>query len=146
MNDSRSQPEGPRAALRQRWLARAAAAFDLMFDPRYQDQLASFDPREQRAVELSRDLTAWLLQQHVTIDPQARPDESQPIVCPKCGRPGRRVTGPGEPLPERRLTTLAGDVALPREQWRCTTCRVAFFPPGPGVAPGDRGLQPERPA
>src|SRR5262249_8754068 len=59
MNDSRSQPEDPRAALRRRWLAHAAAAFDLLFDPRYQDQLVSFDQREQRAVELGRDLTAW---------------------------------------------------------------------------------------
>jgi hypothetical protein len=146
MNDSRSQPEDPRTVLRQRWLAHAAAAFDLMFDPGYQDQLVSFDQREQRAVELSRDLTAWLLQQHVNTDPRARPDESRPIVCPKCGRPGRRVTGPGEALPERRLTTLAGEVALHREKWRCTTCRVVFFPPGPDVAPGYRGLQPDRPA
>jgi hypothetical protein len=146
MSDSRSQPDDPRAALRQRWLAHAAAAFDLMFDPQYQEQLVSFDQREQRAVELSRDLTAWLLQQHVNVDLQARPDESQLIVCPKCGRPGRRVTGPGEPMPERRLTTLAGEVALHREKWRCTTCRVVFFPPGPEAAPGYRGLQPERPA
>jgi hypothetical protein len=146
MSDSRSQPDDPRAALRQRWLAHAAAAFDLMFDPQYQEQLVSFDQREQRAVELSRDLTVWLLEQHVNIDLQARPDESQLIVCPKCGRPGRRVTGPGEPMPERRLTTLAGEVALHREKWRCTTCRVVFFPPGPEAAPGYRGLQPERPA
>jgi hypothetical protein len=146
MNDSRSQPEHPHAALRHRWLAHAAAAFDLMFDPQYQDQLVSFDQREQRAVELSRDLTAWLLQEHVNTDPQVRPDESQRIVCPKCGRPGRRVTGPGEPLPQRRLTTLSGEVAFRREKWWCTTCRVVFFPPGPEVAPGYRGLQPDRPA
>jgi hypothetical protein len=114
MNDSRSQPESPHAALRQRWLAHAAAAFDLMFDPRYQDQLVTFDQREQRAAEPSRDLTAWLLQQHVDTDPQARPDQSQRIVCPKCGRSGRRVTGPGEPLPQRQRTTLAGEGAFSR--------------------------------
>jgi rubredoxin len=80
------------------------------------------------------------------MDPQARPAEHQHILCPKCGRPGRRVTGPGEPLPQRRLTTLAGAVTLSREKWRCTTCRVVFFPPGPDVAARDRGLQPGRPA
>jgi hypothetical protein len=79
-----------------------------MFDPQYRDQLVTFDPREQRAVELSRYLTGWLLQQHVNTDPLTRPEESQPIICPKCGRPGRRVTGPDEPLPQRRLTALAG--------------------------------------
>jgi hypothetical protein len=106
----------------------------------------TFDQREQRAVELSRDLTVWLLQQHVNADAGGRPDESQRIVCPKCGRPGRRVTGLGEPLPKRRLTTLAGEVTLTREQWRCATCRVVFFPLGSEVGAGDRGLQSHRPA
>ena len=123
MNNSRPQPDQPHEALRQRWLVHAATAFDLMFDSRYQDQLVT-----------------------VNIDSEVRRDESQRIVCPKCGRPGQRVTGPGEPLPKRRLTTLAGEVILNREQWRCTTCRVVFFPPGSEVAPGDRGLQPDRPA
>jgi hypothetical protein len=146
MNDSSSPPEDSQEALRRRWLDHAAAAFDLMFDPRCQDQLVTFDQREQRAVELSRDLTAWLLQQHLNADSAVRPEESPHIVCPKCGRPGRRVTGPDEPLPKRRLTTLAGEVILNREQWRCTTCRVVFFPLGSEVAIEYRGLQPDRPA
>ena len=146
MSNSQPRPDHPHETLRQRWLAHAAAAFDLMFDPQYQDQLVTFDQREQRAVELSRDLTIWLLQQHVNTDAGARPDQSQRILCPKCGRPSRRVTGPGEELQKRRLTTLVGEVALSREQWRCTTCRVVFFPPGSEVALGYRGLQPDRPA
>jgi hypothetical protein len=72
MNNSRPQPDQPHEALRQRWLVHAATAFDLMFDSRYQDQLVTFDQREQRAVELSRDLTVWLLQQHVNIRGPAR--------------------------------------------------------------------------
>ena len=140
MNHSPPQPDHPHQALRQRWLAHTAAAFDLMFDPLYQDQLVTFDQREQRAVELSRDLTVWLLQQHVHTDPLAQPDQSQRIVCPRCSRPGRRATGPGEPLPQRRLTTLVGEVAFHREKWQCTTCRVVFFPPRRQAPPGDRGL------
>jgi hypothetical protein len=31
-------------------------------------------------------------------------------------------------------------VTLNRERWRCTTCRVVFFPLGPEAAPGHRGL------
>jgi len=106
----------------------------------------TFDRGEPRAAGLIRDLTAWLLQQHLNTDSAVRPEESPHILCPKCRRPGRRVTGPGQPLPKRRLTTLAGEVTLTRERWRCTTCRVVFFPPGSEAAPGDRGLQPDRPA
>jgi hypothetical protein len=131
MNDAPPGPAPQREALRQRWLAHAAAAFDLMFDPQSRDQLVTFDQREERACELGRDLTAWLLQQHVNADALARPAEHQPPACPKCGRPGRWVTGPEEPLPQRRITTLAGEVVLHRQRWRCPTCRVVFFPPGP---------------
>ena len=146
MNDAQPVPDPRREELRRRFLAHAGAAFDLMFRPEYQDQLASFDQREQRADELGRDLSAWLLQQHANTDPRARPDPQQPPTCPKCGRPGHPVTQPDDPLPQRRVTTLTGEVTLQREQWRCTTCRVVFFPLGPGAGPGHRGLPPRRPA
>ncbi len=140
MNDTSPTPDPRREELRRRWLEQAAAAFDLMFDPPLQDQLVTFDQREQRAYELGQDLTAWLLQQHVNADAQAAPPQHQPPACPKCGRPGQPLTGPDDPLPQRRLTTRAGEITLQREQWRCTTCRVVFFPPGPPVAFGDGGL------
>jgi hypothetical protein len=146
MNDEQPCPDSARQQLRQRWLVHAAAAFDLMVDPQYQDQLVTFDQREERAHDLGRDLTAWLVQQHANADPQVRPDPQQPPLCPKCRRPGRRVTGPDDPLPQRRLTTLDGEVVLAREQYRCTTCRVVFFPPGPQAPSGDGGVQPGRPA
>jgi hypothetical protein len=133
-------PDSRHAELRQRFLAHAAAAFDLMFDPRYQDQLVTFDQREERACELGRDLTAWLLERHTNADAQARPDEQQPLACPKCGRPGQRVTAAADPLPPRRVTSLTGEVTIQRAQWRCTTCRVVFFPPGPETPAGDRRL------
>lgn len=138
MNDTPATPDPRREELRQRFLSHAAAAFDLMFDPAYQEQLVTFDQREQRAGELGRDLTAWLLQRHAKADPQARPEVPPP--CPKCGRAGHRVTAAGQPLPQRQVTTLTGEVTLEREQWRCTTCRVVFFPPGPQAPLGDRGL------
>ena len=145
MSDPQPTPDAQREGLRQRWLDHAAAAFDLMFGPEYQDQLVSFDQREQRACELGQDLTTWLLQQHVNADAQARPDPSQAPTCPKCGRPGQRLTGPDEPVPKRRVTTRTGEVTLSRERWRCTTCRVVFFPLGPEAPARDRGLQPRRP-
>jgi hypothetical protein len=137
MSDPRPAPDPRHEDLRQRFLAHAAAAFDLMFEPHYQDQLVTFDQREERACELGRDLTAWLLQRHTNADPLARSEEQQPPACPKCGRPGRRVTAPEDPLPQRRVTSLAGEVTFQREQWRCTTCRVVFFPLRPETPVGD---------
>jgi hypothetical protein len=108
--------------------------------------LVTFDQREERAFELGRDLTTWLLQQHADADAQACPDGQPPPACPKCGRPGRRLTEPDLPLPKRQVTTQAGEVTLSRQKWRCTACRVVFFPPGPEAAAGDGGLQPRRAA
>ncbi len=140
MNDTQPAPQSCPQELRQRFLSHAAAAFDLMFDPQYQDQLVTFDQREERACELGRDLTLWLLQRHTNADPQVRPAEQQLPTCPKCQRPGQRVTASNDPLPPRRVTSLTGEVTFQREQWRCTTCRVVFFPLGPEAAPGDGGL------
>src|SRR4051794_38854261 len=108
MNDAQPQPANQREELRRRWLSHAAAAFDLMFDPSYQPELTTFDQRESRAVELGRDLTTWLIQQHANADDQVRPAEACPPTCPKCGQVGQRVTQPDQPLPKRPLTALTG--------------------------------------
>jgi hypothetical protein len=142
MNDAPAAPTPSAEERRRRFLAHAAAAYDLMFAPAYQDQLVTFDQREERACELGRDLTAWLLQQHANADPVAQPapEAVPPPSCPKCGRPGRWVTGPDEPPPARRLTTRTGAVTLHRHQARCTACRVVFFPPGPEAPARDGGV------
>src|ERR1700736_2582026 len=107
MNDAQPQPDRDSDPRRQRFLAFAAAAYDLMFDPQHQDQLVSFDQREQRADELGSDLVQWLLQQHLNADPAAQPQaDPQPALCPRCGQPGQRLTQPDDPLPQRTLTTL----------------------------------------
>jgi hypothetical protein len=140
MSDTPSAATDPREDLRRRWLAHAAAAFDLMFHPDHQPDLVTFDQREARACELGRDLTAWLIQQHANADDQARPMEGQPIPRPECGRPARRLTAAQGPPPSRRLTSLTGEVELRRDQWTCTTCRVVFSPPRPEASPGHRGV------
>ena len=66
--------------LRRRWLARAAAALDLMCDPQNENQVMTLDRREQRAVGLIRDLTVWLLPQHVHTASGAQSDNSRRIV------------------------------------------------------------------
>lgn len=131
-------------ALRTQWLRHAGAAFDLMSHAEHQGDLVTFDQRETRVVELLRDLGAWLLARQANADAAARPAADAAVACPKCGQAATRVTGPDEPLPPRRLTTLTGEVELRRQRWTCTTCRVVFFPPRRQAGPGHRGLQPRR--
>jgi len=131
MSDTPAASTDPREELRRRWLAHAAAAFDLMFHPDHQADLVTFDRREARACELGRDLSTWLVQQHANGDGLARPGADREVLCPKCGRPARRKADPGAAPPGRRLTGLSGEVELRRDQFLCTACRVVFFPPGP---------------
>jgi hypothetical protein len=125
---ARTAPD--RAELRRRFLAEAATAFDLMFSQAPDDDLITFAQREQRAHDLGQQLALALLQQHANADPRADPAPDAPPPCPRCRRPGRRVTGPDEPLPTRRLTATDGEVVLRRARYRCTACRAVFFPPG----------------
>jgi len=118
-----------RDELRRRFLAEAATAFDLMFSQAPDDDLITFAQREQRAHDLGQQLTIALLQQHANADPAADPALDQPPPCPRCQRPGQRLTAPGTPLPPRTLTVSDGDVILRRAQYRCTACRAVFFPP-----------------
>jgi hypothetical protein len=136
MNDAEVSREQRVAELRRQWLSHAAAAFDLMFHPDHQADLVTFDQRESRAAESVDDLKTWLLQQHVATDPAAAPDPDQPVCCPHCGKPAKRVARAERPLFERRVRGLAGEATLKRAKWRCATCRVAFFPPGPQAAAG----------
>ena len=131
-----------RGQLRRQWIQQAVATFDQMFAGAGPDELVTFTQREQRARTLGKELSRWLLEQHAAADPLVRPPEEPPPRCPKCDRPGQRVTAADDPLPERQLTTAVGEVSLQREQWRCATCRVAFFPSGPEAATGDGRIQP----
>jgi len=139
--DGQSRTRQDRAKLRKEWLKRAEAAFERMFNEAPAEALITFTQREQCAVAISRELGNFLLEHHVAADSLVRPAEAVEARCPKCGQPGQRVTGAKAPLPERRLTTEVGEVALEREQWRCATCRVAFFPSGPEAERGHGGVQ-----
>ena len=132
--------EPRRERLKRQWLQQAEAAFELMFDADQQDRLVTFDQREARACSLTRELAAWLIEQHIAADPAVRHTGIEAPACPRCSRPARRQTPPEDPLPGRSLTCAAGEVTLRRERWYCPTCRAAFFPSGPQARPGHRGL------
>ena len=136
-----AQPTEPRRErLKRQWLQQAEAAFELMFDADQQDRLVTFDPREARACLLTRELAAWLIEQHIAEDPAVRHAGTEAPACPRCSRPARRETPPEDPLPGRSLTSAAGEVTLRRQRWYCPRCRAAFFPSGPQARPGDGGL------
>ena len=134
-----------REALRERWLLRAGQAFERMFAEAHQDQLVTFTEREDVACALGKELAAFLLEEHTAADGQVRPLEKRPPCCPKCHQPGERVKKRHEKLPERELTTRAGEIKLRREQWRCKNCRIVFFSAGPQADVGDGALQPADP-
>jgi hypothetical protein len=136
MNKQACSPNNSREQLRQQWLQQAEAAFDLYFDGGQQPPPVTFVQREGRACSLTRELAAWLLEQDLAQDPAVRPDDTQSVPCPKCGRPARRHGPPGQVLPRRQLHSNAGEVTLSREQWHCQTCRVSFFPSGPETGVG----------
>ena len=129
-----------RAELRERFLKKAAAAFERMFGKANQDQLVTFTQREDLACLLGEEMTASLLEEHAAKDEQVRPTP-ETACCPQCQRPGKRVTKRSEKLEERPLTTRAGPITLRREKWRCSKCRIVFFSPGPQAGVGDGGLQ-----
>jgi hypothetical protein len=124
-----SRPPRPtQEQLRQQFLQRAGEAFDLMFSN--DEDLVTFDQREQRASDLGRTLELELLQQQANHDACADPPLEQVVPCPHCHKPARRQGGPDEPLPPRPLTLASGqELLLRRARFRCTTCRVVFFPP-----------------
>ena len=131
-----------REALRERWLLRAGKAFERMFAEANQEQLVTFNEREDLACLLGKELAAFLLEEHAAVDGQVRPSEKRPPCCPKCQQAAKRVTQRHEDLPERPLTTRAGDIKLRREQWRCLKCRIVFFSAGSEAAVRDGGVQP----
>jgi hypothetical protein len=142
MNPTKTQPQEPREQLRHRFLAHAAAAFDLMFLPEDPNHLLSFTQREQRAAELSRDLAAWLLQQQLENDPLACPSDATVIPCPRCARPACPQAVKDKPRLKRTLTTRVGAVSFQRQKWYCKICRISFFPSRRPAPAGCRGPQP----
>jgi len=130
-----------REALRERWLQRAGKAFERMFAEANQDQLVTFTEREDMACALGEELAVFLLEEHVAADGQVQPSDRQAPCCPKCQQPGQRVTKRNKQLPERELTTRAGEMRLRREQWKCKKCRIIFFSVRPQAEVGDGAIQ-----
>ena len=115
----------------ERWLARAAGAYERMFGGKSHEELVTLTEREDMAVCLGKELAAFLLEEHVAADPAKAPAEACTACCPKCGQPGtpapQKAGKRGASLPERTVRTRAGDIDVRRERWKCGRCRIVFF-------------------
>ena len=76
--------------------------------------------------------------------PRLRPSDCAALTraLEKAVEANRALLVLGDPLPARDLTSRAGDVRLARKRFRCTACRVVFFPLGREARPDRGGLQP----
>ena len=133
--------------LRREWMEEAGRTFEKMFAADQQEYLVTFTQREDMAMELTRHLAQWLLEEHIGADSAAQPSQHGPEqftpsipCCPKCAKEGVLVTQEADPLPERTVQSRAGEIGVERLQYKCTTCRVVFFPLGPEVGTHRRGI------
>jgi hypothetical protein len=119
--------DGKTKKLRERWQQRSQAAFERMFGGKSEEELVTLSEREDMAVAIGRELAAFLLEEHVAQDVEARPADPATACCPKCGQPGTRAPEKQVELPDRKVVTRAGEISVRRERWRCRKCRVIFF-------------------
>jgi len=116
-----------KGTVREQWMQRTEAAYQRMFEGKGQKELATLTQREDMAVSIGKELAAFLLEEHVALDPAAQPAEASSTCCPKCGQAGIPAVRENEELVERSVTTRAGDIQLRRQRWWCAKCRIVFF-------------------
>ena len=132
--------DGRMGSRHERWKQRAEAAYRRMFEGKSQEELVTLTQREDMAVLIGRQLAAFLVEEHVALDPAAQPAEASATHCPKCGQAGIPAVEEGGELTERTVTTRAGDIGIRRQRWCCVKCRIVFFSAGHSAGSGDGGL------
>ena len=131
-----------KGSLHDRWTERTETAFRRMFSGKSRKELVTLTEREDLAVSLGKELTAFLLEEHVAADEAVSPAEASLACCPKCGQPGEpapKEAKGGKELEGRTVTTRAGDVRMERERWKCEKCRIVFFSARRSSEAGHRG-------
>ena len=132
--------DGKKGTVHDRWVRRTEAAYRRMFEGKSQEELVTLTQRENMAMLIAKELAAFLLEEHVALDPAAQLAEPSSTCCPKCGQAGMPAVKEGEELPERTVTTRAGDIDLRRQRWACAKCRIVFFSAGRSAGSGDGRL------
>ncbi len=62
-----------KGTLHERWLQRTETAYRRMFEGKSQEELVTLTERETMAVLIGRELAAFLLEEHVSLDAAAQP-------------------------------------------------------------------------
>ena len=119
--------DGKTGTVHDRWVQRTEAAYRRMFEGKSQEELITLTERENMAVLIGRELSAFLLEEQIALDPAVQPAEASSTCCPKCEQAGMPAVEKGKELPERTVTTLVGDIHLARQRWSCAKCRIIFF-------------------
>jgi transposase len=132
--------DGKSRARRERWIQRAEAAYQRMFEGKSEEELVTLTQRENMAVLIGKELAAFLLEEHVAMDRAAQPGEASTTCCPKCGQPGTPAVVKGEEVSERTVTTRVGQIRVRRQRWECGKCRIVFFSAGRPARLGDGRL------
>jgi uncharacterized protein with PIN domain len=113
---------------RAEFLSRSGEAFDRMFGTDGQNGLVTFSQREDRACQVTDELTRWLMAEHIAVDPVG--GTSEEAICPICGGPARYESAERAESEVREFQTRRGKVEYRRAAVRCRRCRRIFFPPG----------------
>jgi hypothetical protein len=129
--------DGKAGTRHERWVQRTEAAYRRMFEGKSQEELVTLTQRENMAMLIAKELAAFVLEEHVAMDSAAQPAEASTTCCPKCGQPGTPAVQGEEELPERAVTTRAGDIRVRRQRWHCARCRIVFFSAGRSAEAGD---------
>jgi hypothetical protein len=132
--------DGTSKARRERWMQRAETAYRRMFEGKSAEELVTLSQRENMAVLIGKELAAFLLEEHVAMDPAAAPKEAATAHCPKCGEPGSPAVQEEGELTERTMTTRVGQIRVRRQRWECGKCRIVFFSAGRKARFGDGRL------
>ena len=132
--------DNKRETVQERWVKRTQAAYRRMFEGKSKEELTTLTQRADVAVAIGKELAAFLLEEHVALDPAAQPAEASTTCCPKCGQPGTPAVEEGQELQERTVMTRAGEIGLSRQRWECAKCRIVFFSARRSVGFGDGRL------
>jgi hypothetical protein len=118
-------------------LERAEAAYRRMFEGKESEELVTLTEREGMAMLIGKELAAFMMEEHVAMDAA----EGSTACCPKCGQAGTPAPREGKKVEERTMTTLAGDIRMQRQRWKCAKCRIIFFSARRSPRSGHGGFQ-----
>ncbi|GEM_PF-1683695 len=129
-----------RDALLEEFLTKARQDFERMFGAEAQSGLATFDQREDRAVDIAQGMGRWMLEQHIGNDEKAEEGKAKDAPCPLCGARCGPLPPMGEGPPTRSVQSRTGEVEMGRSEYLCAACRRHFFPSGPRARASRRGV------